>query len=222
MKLKILVGVAITLLFISIWFWLAGGLNWFRGWAFIGLLIVGQTLSTVYIGRKDPELLRRRAQIGQGTKTWDLVLLTIFGLTYLAILIVAALDARHNWSKMTLWLWLIGAGLHVFFVVVITWAMAVNTHFEKTVRIQSDRHHRVIESGPYRIVRHPGYIAIILGLILATPLLLGSWWAFIPAILAMVCLIIRTILEDRTLRQELSGYEAYTKKVPYRLLPGLW
>ncbi len=222
MKLKILVAVAMTLLFISIWFWLAGGLNWFRGWAFIGLLIVGQTLSTVYIGRKDPELLRRRAQIGQGTKTWDLVLLTIFGLTYLAILIVAALDAQHNWSKMTLWLWLIGAGLHVFFVVVITWAMAVNTHFEKTVRIQSDRHHRVIESGPYRIVRHPGYIAIILGLILATPLLLGSWWAFIPAILAMVCLIIRTILEDRTLRQELSGYEAYTKKVPYRLLPGFW
>ncbi len=222
MKLKILVAVAMTLLFISIWFWLAGGLNWFRGWAFIGLLIVGQTLSTVYIGRKDPELLRRRAQIGQGTKTWDLVLLTIFGLTYLAILIVAALDAQHHWSKMTLWLWLIGAGLHVFFVVVITWAMAVNTHFEKTVRIQSDRHHRVIESGPYRIVRHPGYIAIILGLILATPLLLGSWWAFIPAILAMVCLIIRTILEDRTLRQELSGYEAYTKKVPYRLLPGFW
>ncbi len=77
-------------------------------------------------------------------------------------------------------------------------------------------------SDPYRIVRHPGYIATILGLVLATPLLLGSWWAFIPAILAMACLLLRTVLEDRTLRQELSGYEAYTRKVHYRLLPGIW
>ncbi len=221
MKLKIFGGLVITLVFISI-FWLAGGLDWFRGWVFIGLLIFGQTLSTLYIGRKDPELLRRRAEIGQGTKTWDLVLLALFGLTYLAILVVAVFDAQHHWSKMTIWLWPIGAGLHAFFVVVITWAMAVNTHFEKTVRIQKDRHHRVIDSGPYRIVRHPGYIATILGLVLATPLLLGSWWAFIPAILAAVCLILRTVLEDRTLRQELSGYEAYTRKVHYRLLPGLW
>lgn len=221
MRLKIFGGLVITLVFISI-FGLAGGLDWFRGWVFMGLLIVGQTLSTLYIGRKDPELLRRRAQIGQGTKTWDLVLLALFGLTYLASLIVAAFDAHYHWSEMTIWLWPIGAGLHAFFVVVITWAMAVNTHFEKTVRIQSDRHHRVIESGPYRIVRHPGYIATILGLVLATPLLLGSWWAFIPAILAMGCLILRTVLEDRTLRQELSGYEAYTRKVHYRLLPGIW
>ena len=123
---------------------------------------------------------------------------------------------------MPVWLWLIGAVLYVFFVVVITWAMAVNTHFEKTVRIQRDRHHRVIESGPYRIVRHPGYLATILGLVLPTPLLLGSWWAFIPTIWAMAFLILRTVLEDRTLRKELSGYEAYTRKVRYRLLPGLW
>ena len=90
------------------------------------------------------------------------------------------------------------------------------------MRIQSDRNHHVIESGPYGIVRHPGYTATILGLVLATPLLLGSWWAFIPAVLSTVCLIIRTALEDRTLQKELSGYEVYTHKVRYRLLPGLW
>ena len=222
MKLKILLGIAITLLFISIWFWLAGGWSWLRGWIFIGLLIMSQTINSVYIGRKDPELLRRRAQIGQGTKTWDLVLLALLLITFLAMMIVAALDARNNWSKMSIWLWTIGAGLHVFFIAIFTWAMASNTHFEKTVRIQQDRHHRVIESGPYKIVRHPGYIALILGLLLATPLLLGSWWAFMPAILAVLCLLLRTILEDRTLQQELSGYEAYTKKVPYRLIPGIW
>ena len=221
MRFKILGGLVLALVFICI-ILLAGGLDWFRGWVFIGLLIVGRTISTRYIGRKDPELLRRRGQIGQGTKTWDLVLLTLFGLTYLAIIVVAAFDAQNHWSKMPVWLWLIGAVLYVFFVMVITWAMAVNTHFEKTVRIQRDRHHRVIESGPYRIVRHPGYLATILGLVLPTPLLLGSWWAFIPTILAMACLILRTVLEDRTLRKELSGYEAYTRKVRYRLLPGLW
>ena len=221
MRFKILGGLVLTLVFICI-ILLAGGLDWFRGWVYLGLLIVGRTIGTRYIERKDPELLRRRGQIGQGTKTWDLVLLTLFGLTYLAIIVVAAFDAQNHWSKMPVWLWLIGAVLYVFFVVVITWAMAVNTHFEKTVRIQSDRHHRVIESGPYRIVRHPGYLATILGLVLSTPLLLGSWWAFIPSILAMACLILRTVLEDRTLRKELSGYEAYTRKVRYRLLPGLW
>ena len=221
MKLKIIGGLITTLVFISI-FWLVGRLDWFRGWAFIGLLVVGPTISGLYMWRKNPELIMRRGQIGKGTKTWDLVILGGFGLTYLAIPIVAALDTRYHWSEMTLWLWPIGAVLFVFFMVVITWAMAVNPYFEKTVRIQRDRNHQVIESGPYRIIRHPGYIATLLGFVLATPLLLGSWWAFIPAILAMLCLILRTALEDRTLQKELSGYEAYTQKVRYRLLPGLW
>ena len=221
MRLKIVGGVVTTLAFISL-FLLVGRLNWVRGWAFLGLLIVGPTINGLYLWRKNPELMRRRGQIGKGTKTWDMVFLGLFGLTYLAIPIVAALDTRHHWSEMPLWLWPIGAVLFAFFIGVITWSMAVNPHFEKTVRIQRDRNHRVIESGPYRIIRHPGYIATLLGLVLATPLLLGSWWAFIPAILAMLCLILRTGLEDRTLRKELAGYEAYTRKVHYRLLPGLW
>lgn len=221
MTLKILRGLVVTLVFISI-FWLAGDWNWFRGWAFIGLLIVGQTISTIYVWRKNPELLMRRSRIGQGTKKWDLVLLALFGITYLAIPIVAALDTQHHWSKMTIWLYPVGVVLYVFFVVVFTWAMSVNPHFEKTVRIQKELNHQVIDSGPYRIVRHPGYIAAMLGLVIATPLLLGSWWAFIPAMLALLCLLLRTALEDLTLRKELSGYEAYTKKVHYRLLPGLW
>ncbi|ASC70178.1 hypothetical protein XM38_011080 [Halomicronema hongdechloris C2206] len=90
------------------------------------------------------------------------------------------------------------------------------------MRIQRDRNHQVIQSGPYGIVRHPGYIATMLGLVLATPLLLGSWWAFIPAMLSTLCLILRTALEDRTLQKELPGYEAYMRKVRYRLIPGLW
>lgn len=222
MRWKILAGLVIVPVFISFFFRLAGGFDWLRGWAFIGLLIIGQTISTLYIGSKNPDLLIRRSQIGKGTKTWDIVILALFGLTFLSILIVAALDRQYHWSKMTIWLCPLGASLHGFFVWLFTWAMAVNPHFEKTVRIQRDRNHQVIDSGPYRIIRHPGYIAVILGLVLGTPLLLGSWWAFIPALLALLSMILRTANEDRTLRQELSGYEAYTQKVRERLLPGIW
>ena len=217
-----IIGGLITILFFVSMFLLAGRLSWFRGWAFLGLLIIGSILSGVYLWRKNPELMKRRSQIGEGTKTWDLIILALFGLTYLPSLIVAALDTQHHWSTMTIWLWPVGAVLFASFMVVITWGMAVNPYFEKTVRIQRDRSHHVITSGPYRIVRHPGYTATIIGLVLATPLLLGSWWAFIPALLSTACLILRTTLEDRTLHQELPGYDAYTRNVRYRLVPGLW
>ncbi|ESA33818.1 isoprenylcysteine carboxyl methyltransferase [Leptolyngbya sp. Heron Island J] len=222
MRLKRIARLVISLLYISLLFWLAGRWDWWRGWAFIGLLILGCISSVPYLWRKNPEMMKRRGEFGKGTKTWDIVVLVPFGLTFLTTPVVAALDAQYQWSQMSPWLWFLGAGLYGFFVAFITWAMAVNPHFEKTVRIQRDRNHQVISSGPYGIVRHPGYTAIILGLVLATPVLLGSWWAFIPAILSTVCLIIRTALEDRTLQKELSGYQAYTRSVHYRLLPGLW
>ncbi|MDJ0592776.1 MAG: isoprenylcysteine carboxylmethyltransferase family protein [Pleurocapsa sp. MO_226.B13] len=218
---RILAGLITALVCVGV-FGLVGRWNWYRGWVFIGLLIIGRIVSLPYLWRKNPELMKRRRQFGQGTKTWDVVLLAFFGLTFLAIPIVAALDIRYQWSDMSLWLWLVGAVLYFGFVAVITWSMAVNPYFEKTVRIQRDRNHHVIDSGPYSIIRHPGYATIILGLVLAMPLLLGSWWAFSPAILTTLCLVLRTALEDRTLRQELTGYEAYTSKVRYRLLPGLW
>ncbi|MBE7385687.1 MAG: isoprenylcysteine carboxylmethyltransferase family protein [Leptolyngbya sp. SIO1E4] len=218
---KILGGLVTALVAVGV-FGLVGQWDWPRGWALIGLLLLGRLTSVPYLWRKNPELMKRREQLGKGTKTWDIVVLAMFGVTFLAIPLVAALDIRYRWSEMSPWLWPVGAVLYAFFVAVVTRSMAVNPFFEKTVRIQGDRNHQVIESGPYRIVRHPGYIATILGLVLAMPLLLGSWWAFIPATLSTLCLIIRTTLEDRTLQKELSGYEAYTRKVHYRLLPGLW
>ena len=99
--------------------------------------------------------------------------------------------------------------------------MGVNPFFEKTVRIQTERGHRVIDTGPYAFVRHPGYLGFF-GWCLSAPLLLGSWWAFVPAVLSVVDLVVRTALEDRTLREELEGYEAYSNRVPHRLLPGIW
>jgi protein-S-isoprenylcysteine O-methyltransferase Ste14 len=102
-----------------------------------------------------------------------------------------------------------------------TWAESVNKFFEPTVRIQTDRGHTVIDSGPYALVRHPGYLAAGL-LVLGLPLSLGSYWALVPAALSNVLLVVRTALEDRTLREELPGYKEYTQRVRYRLVPGVW
>lgn len=219
---SIFLGAVTVGVFVWLFFWIAGRFDWIRGWAYIGLFTCGQSASSLYIWRRDPEVLRRRGRIGRGTKTWDKAVLGLFAAAYLMVIVVAALDERYALSTMSGWFWPLGAALYVFCVLILTWAMRVNTHFEKTVRIQHDRGHRVIDSGPYRIVRHPGYLGTIAGFILATPLLLGSWCAFAPAVIAAACLVIRTVLEDRTLRKELDGYEAYTQNVRYRLLPGVW
>ncbi len=213
---------SIVVLFFIAFFWIAGKVGWTRGWLFAALLAIGQGASAIYIWKRDPALLKRRGEMGEGVKTWDKILLGLFGLTYSAILVLAALDERYGWSEMSGWLWLTGVMMYLFFVVVLTWAMAVNTHFEKFVRIQEDRGHRVIETGPYGIIRHPGYLATIVGFVLATPLLLGSWWSFIPAFLAVFCLVVRTALEDRVLHKELAGYKEYAHRVRYRLLIGVW
>jgi len=99
--------------------------------------------------------------------------------------------------------------------------MATNAHFESTVRIQKERGHQVCEAGPYRFVRHPGYGGMIF-MYMGMPLILGSWWAFIPVFMIIMLVFIRTALEDRTLQRELSGYSEYARKTRFRLLPGVW
>jgi protein-S-isoprenylcysteine O-methyltransferase Ste14 len=220
---RVSAGAISIFLFFGAIFWAAGRLDWKAGWAYLALLVSSQSVVGLCVWRRNPELIKRRARIGRGTKTWDKYWLALFALTYFSVLLVGALDnGRHGWSKMSLWLWPVGAGLHILCLAVITWAMEVNPFFEKTVRIQNDRGHRVIDSGPYRLVRHPGYAGTIVGFILSPPLLLGSWWAFIPATLAAMMMVIRTVLEDRTLRAELPGYEDYARRVRYRLVPGVW
>ncbi len=219
---RIVVGIPITVGIFWAFFWLGGGVGWVQGWIFFGVLMVGQTVAGVVIKRRDPELLRRRAVYGEGTKSWDKVILAFFGLTYVAVLLVAALDASHGWAPLPWWLIPVGMVLYVVGMGIATWAMTVNTHFEKTVRIQTDRNHTVCQDGPYQVVRHPGYVGASLGFPLATPLLLGSAWALVPALLCVATLVLRTALEDRTLRAELDGYEAFTRRTRARLVPGIW
>jgi protein-S-isoprenylcysteine O-methyltransferase Ste14 len=200
----------------------AGRFDWTPGWTYLALTTLGWVAMMVLMVRRNPDLLRRRMYAGEGTKRWDRVILGLFRIFSLAIFVVAGLDAvRFGWSSMSRGFWFIGFLFHCLGYAVATWSMLENPHFEGTVRIQHDRAHRVIDSGPYSIVRHPGYVGFFL-IFAAIPFLLGSWWAFVPAGLIIVTMLFRTWLEDRALVKELGGYEEYAVRVRYRLVPGIW
>ena len=221
LRLVIAVAAAVAV-FTVIILWPAGRPDWVAGWLYVGIVTLYFLVNVAYLERVNPELIEARMRMGKGTKRWDIVWGIIFGPILLAVYVVAGLDAiRFEWSTMSPLLWPIGLILFVSGAALFSWSMGVNPFFEKTVRIQTERGHRVIDTGPYAFVRHPGYVGFF-GWCVSAPLLLGSWWAFVPAILSVVGLAIRTALEDRTLRQELEGYAAYSERVRYRLLPGIW
>jgi protein-S-isoprenylcysteine O-methyltransferase Ste14 len=201
----------------------AGTWAWTRGWLFLVVITVASLLSILYLRRVNPDVIAGRVNRHEGWRPWDL-LLGLLGLlpTMLAIPIVAALDdGRFHWSQLPWWGCLAGYALIIAGFFGVTWAESVNKFFEPSVRIQADRGHHVIDTGPYAIIRHPGY-AFGLLLFLGIPLALGSLWALIPAVLLGPLLFVRTVLEDRTLQNELPGYRQYAERVRYRLVPGAW
>jgi protein-S-isoprenylcysteine O-methyltransferase Ste14 len=166
---------------------------------------------------------RARFTSAEGIKSWDKVLVLIIGIIGpLAVFLVAGLDERNAWSpEVALALQIAAIVPFILGAALATWAMLENPFFSSVVRIQKERGQSVISSGPYRFVRHPSYSGSILSW-LVTPVMLGTLWAFIPAILIIVLLVIRTALEDRTLQAELNGYADYARQTRYRLLPGVW
>ncbi len=222
-RLRIALAFAGTLVvFGALLFLPAGRLDWVPGWLYMALVTANAGLTFAYLRRKNPELIEHRMRIGKGTKTWDKIWMGVFAAVFAGVYVVAGLDAgRFGWSAMPPALWLLGFALFLPGAALVAWSMGVNPYFEKTVRIQSERGHRVIDTGPYRFVRHPGYVGFF-GWLLSAPILLGSWWAGVPSLLAIVALVVRTALEDRTLRDELPGYADYARRVRFRLVPGLW
>ena len=203
-------------------FWPAGTFAWPAGWLHYGIIVASLFGNYVYLRRVNPAVIVHRMHLGKGTRRWDQVWMAVFTALFLALYIVAGLDAvRYQWSAMPLWLWPLGLSCWLAGNTLFTWAMGVNPFFEKTVRIQTERGHRVIDSGPYAFVRHPGYLGFF-GWLLSVPLMLGSRWALLPAGLAICSLVVRTALEDRTLGNELDGYADYSTRVRYRLIPGAW
>ena len=203
-------------------FWPAGTLRWSHGWLYLVLVIAYMVVNLTYLQQVNPELIRHRMRFGSGTKSWDIVWSALFLPLMLSVYVVAGFDAvRFQWTQMPFGWWYLGFVIFAPGAWLFSWSMGVNPFFEKTVRIQTERGHRVIDTGPYAYLRHPGYLGFF-GWILSAPLLLGSVWAFVPSLGCIGALVLRTALEDRTLCRELEGYEEYTARVRYRLLPGVW
>lgn len=219
---SMMMGSTLLLCWVVTPFVAAGTLRWGTGWLYIIVTAAGLVIHRAYVVRRNPELLARRREIGQGTKTWDKLWNAVFWPLMLAIPVVAGADVvRLRGLRMPPGVFAVGIALYGLGMAMSAWAMGANPFFEGTVRIQRDRGHRVVDVGPYRYVRHPGYVGLILWA-LGTPFLLGSWWALVPTGITVAWVAIRTSLEDRTLRRELAGYEEYVRRVRCRLLPGLW
>jgi len=207
-----------AVLFIS-----AGRWDWGMGWVYVGIFAAFDVATALVLIPRSPGLLIERSRIQPGTKVWDKVLLRLAaGYFPMAAGVVAGLDVRNGWSaQVALPLQIAAIVVTALGYAVVLWAMAANAFFSATVRIQKERGHTVATGGPYRFVRHPGYVGALL-YTLAVPIMLGSWWALIPSALSALAYVVRTALEDRTLHGELDGYREYAQRVRYRLLPGVW
>jgi len=213
---------ALALLLLAV-FGGAGRWDWVRGWIFVAEYVGGMGLALVVLRRVNPGLIEARSNWRHtNTKGFDRIILAIYlPMTYvqpaLAGIEVVRLD-RPGMPEAALY-----GGVLAFAaaIVLMGWVMAVNPFAEPTVRIQTEREHRVIRAGPYRFVRHPMYVGAIL-MHVAVALILGSYWALAAVGVIAVLLVLRTALEDRTLQRELSGYREFAAQTRWRLVPGIW
>ncbi len=200
----------------------AGTLLWTRAWAYlaVGLACLAANASIVFYC--NPRAIVERNRKHEDTKSFDKILTAIIAVMTIMTWVVAGLDAgRFRWSYLSLGWFFPGVALHTFGMAAICWCLVTNPYLEKGIRIQTDREQVTVTTGPYAHVRHPMYLGMIV-LTLGFPLMIGSVWTFSPVGVVTVLYVARTSLEDATLRRELRGYEEYTRKTCYRLLPGLW
>lgn len=202
-----------------------GELGWWQAWLYSILLIISGVGGRVWAEQRHPGLTAERQSVEniQNAKPWDKVLAPLMAISIsFPMVIVAGLDHRFSWSAtFPLWINMTGFILISTGYAFGTWALIENRFFSSVVRIQIDRGHKVCSSGPYQIVRHPGYAGVALasyGIVLA----MDSMWSLIPATLALIIAVLRTELEDQTLQKELPGYQDYAQRVRYRLIPGIY
>jgi len=201
----------------------AGRLDWIRGWISVALAVVAVPAVGLIVQRYNAPVLEARSNWRhKDTARFDKIFLAIYGPLISILPALAGLDAgRYHWTSLPFGFVYVGSILFAVALALTTWVVVVNPFAEKSVRIQTDRGHRVVTSGPYRFVRHPMYVGLIL-LFVSTAFVWGSVWALRLAAVMAVLIIWRTAHEDRTLRQELPGYEQYAAVTRYRLFPGLW
>lgn len=221
-EIKSLASLVVTVAIMgALLFGAAGTLDWMRGWLFLGLFVAACIVAILWVWRTNPELFAARRKFQPGTKAWDAVVASLSIACFIAILPVAGLDERFQWAPQPDWVVALGYALFFLGFWGTSWAQSVNRHFEPTVRIQTDRDHKVVSTGPYAFIRHPGYaFGLIFGA--GIPLALGSLYALIPVGVLLILLFGRTLGEEAELRKGLPGYAEYAARVRWRWLPGVW
>mgnify|MGYP000953349083 CR=1 FL=1 len=203
-----------VILFTSAW-----SMGWGWAWVFVGTGAIGLIINYFVLPR---EVIEERGRKKENVKRWDQVLTTINIFPFLGMYIVSGLDYRFDWSMdLPVSIHILGVIVSFLGSMLFTWSMVSNHYFSTMVRLQEERGHRVATGGPYKYVRHPGYVGFIL-MALATPIALGSIYALSMSIMVSIIFIIRTALEDKTLQNELDGYKEYSERVRYRLIPFIW
>ncbi len=210
------------ILILAIVFVSAGTFDYWQG-VFYTVLTLSVMVASYLSIRKNKELIDERMKPGEGTKSWDKVYWRLAMALFFIAIILACIDGgRFHWSlSLPVAVYFVAAVFYIVGNFFFLWARTTNKFFSSVVRIQNERGHVVCQEGPYKYIRHPGYLGGLLYTIV-TPLLLGSLWALVPISATAVLMIVRTALEDRTLEIELNGYSEYKQKVKFRILPYLW
>ena len=206
--------------------WPAGTWRWWEAWVLIVMWVVYGAVMTHYLLRHDPALLAERLKlvpIHKEQKYWDKLLMSVFFIGGIGLYLIPGFDVmRYEWSEpLPEWMRILALLIHLPCFLLLGWVMRENTFLSQVVKIDKDRGHKVVTTGPYALVRHPMYTVVIV-LLFAVPVALGSRYALVLAVFLTLLLIIRTNFEDRTLHEELKGYPEYAKQTRYRLIPGIW
>lgn len=213
-----------VLLFSALLFGAAGTVHWAAAWAYLILFVTGAFWLTLWLARRDPALLAERLKSPwqKGQPFWDKVLILPMGVAWCGWLVLMGLDAvRFRWSVMPVWLQCAGAAMVVLSFWMIGRVFRENPFLAAVVRIQSERGHRVVSTGPYATVRHPLYASVLIYLP-ASALLLGSWYGLAASVVFLGLIVFRTAMEDRELQRGLAGYPEYGARARYRLIPFVW
>lgn len=210
------------LFFILILFISAGRIDYYQGWIYSAMSLLGLFMNFLATGN-DTGLLNERSKAFKDAKQWDKQILKLSALITIVAYVVAGLDSgRYQWSPHLHWgTCVLGIALMFIGQMLFLIAKKTNRFFSSVMRIQNDRGHSVCDTGLYKFVRHPGYSGMIISWV-GFPLLLGSIWSIIPIVFAISLLLLRTRLEDRTLIMELAGYSQYIQKTRYKLVPWIW
>ena len=217
-------GILASLLLIAVLVFAgAGRLNWQLGWLFVAVWGLLKIIFILLLRWHDPALLVERATRHENTQAYDRWIVPVYFVFSFATILVAALDGgRFRWTGVVPAALIIAAyGVYLLGNGLASWAVSANPFFSSESRLQGERGQKVTRGGPYHFVRHPAYLSTVL-LWPVTGLLMESWYAVIPGLLAALMMVLRTVYEDRMLHIELPGYMEYAQQVRYRLFPGIW